>query len=130
MPVLKFILLGSCFLLISCAKETFQSTCLGFSKSQQARMGTSKDHKEVCKCLETEISNVSVEGKESLRQAMSAGILSQSRFDSRINKAKNDGSLTQQEHQTFELANGKCFGGLSVEEGEVNNMIEQFKALQ
>ena len=117
--------------LASCAEETFESTCIGFSKRwNPSTEEKTQDHLGMCRCVEKELSGLSPESKETLRHAMSAGILSQHHFDNAINEAIQDNKLTEKEHQTYEMAAGQCFGGISAAEEEVDDMIQKFKALQ
>ena len=120
-------------LLASCAKETFDSTCLGFSKSHWTSFTNEQSgHKELCSCVHTELKkgDVSEQGVEALRSAMSAAIVMRNRFESELNKAEKDKNLSSEERETYDLALGKCLKGSSVEEEKVDSMLDQFKALQ
>lgn len=128
------LLLSISVLLISgCAKETFDSTCLGFSKSHWKSFTNEQNgHKELCSCVHNElkIGKVSEEGIEALRAAMSASIVMRNRFESELNKAEKDKKLTSDERQKYDLALGKCLKGSTVEAEKVDSMLEQFQSLQ
>ena len=132
MSVLRFTLLFiPLFILASCAKETFDSTCLGFAKSHWSDFtDENNDHKALCGCVKKEIAAVSDEGKESIRKAMSASIVMRNRFDSEMNKAINNKTLTEDERYTYQEALGICLSATTDKDEEVNDMMEQFKALQ
>jgi len=92
--------------LTACGKETFDSTCLGFSKSHwSAYTNEQTTHKDLCTCVKTELTgaNVSPEGMETLRQAMSASIVARNRFESELNKAVENKSLSETERTSYGL---------------------------